>query len=110
MKPVTIGRSEFVKRLMKSGFKFTEACQAYSVLMSTLADAVSQGAYVSLGEVGALVPSVVPPKQVRMGFMKQKGGKTARIVREFFLDSRIKYKFRLYKAFVRNHQLNWPTR
>lgn len=109
MKKVTAGRAEFVKKLMKAGFKYVEACQAYESLMSTLADAVSQGAHICLGNVGALVPVVVPPRQVRMGFIMQKGGKAAKITREYFLDSRVKYKFRLYRGFVQNHQLNWPA-
>ncbi len=108
-KAVTVGRAEFVKRMMKAGFKYVDAGQAYEAMMSTLSDAVAQGAYVCLGEVGALVPTVVPPKQVRMGFVMKKGGKAEKITREYFLDSRLKYKFRLFKGFVQNHQLSWPT-
>jgi nucleoid DNA-binding protein len=109
-KAITVGRSDFVKQLMRrSGFKYVEACQAYETMISTLSDAITRGDYVCLGEIGALVPSIVPPKQVRMGFVMKKGGKTEKLTREFFLDSRLKYKFRLFKGFVKNHQLHWPV-
>lgn len=109
MKPITVGRAEFVRRLMRAGFKYAEACLAYETMVSTISDAVSQGAYICFGDIGALVPTIVPPKQVKMGFIKQKGGKTEKITREYFLDSRLKYKFRIFKGFTKNHQLHWPV-
>lgn len=109
-KPEVVGRALFVRRLMKDGFKYVDACRAYESLMSTLAYAVTNGAYISLGNVGSLTPVVIPPRPIRMGFVKVKGGGCEKQSREYFLDARVKYKFKIHKAFMQKHQLHWtPT-
>jgi len=105
-KPEVVGRAIFVRRLMKDGFKYVDACRAYESLMSTLAYAVTNGAYVSFGNVGSLTPVVIPPRPIKMGCVRVKGG-WIKQSREYFLDTRIKYKFKIFKAFLQKHQLNW---
>lgn len=102
-----IGRVDFVKGLMAAGFKYVDACNAYQVFMSTISDGIVSGQQICFGNVGALVPSLVPPRQVRMGFVCKPGGEVEKMTREFFLDSRLKYKFRLYKKFMAKQQLRW---
>jgi nucleoid DNA-binding protein len=103
------GRAEFIKKLVKAGFKYVDATRAYESFMSTIADGIASGSKVCLGNVGALEPTTVPPRQIRMGFSKGKGGKIQKIAREYFLDSRLKFKFRLYKGFVEKHHLDWTS-
>lgn len=107
-KPV-VGRNEFIKRLMKSGFTHDRAASAYAAMLSTIADGIVGGQAVYLGEIGSIVPTVCQPRKVNLGCRKQKGGKVVKINQEFFLDTRLRYKFRLFKKFQATHQLSWHS-
>jgi hypothetical protein len=107
-KPV-IGRREFIKGLMDAGFKFDQAVRAYDSFMSTISNGIVSGQAICLGNVGSVVPVVCPPKHVNMGCVTLPGGKRAKLKREFFLDTRLKYKFRLFKKFLERHQLDWRS-
>jgi nucleoid DNA-binding protein len=106
MKPSPITRLNFVHDMMEVGLSYDQSLKAYNAVMSTIANGVVNGQRVYLGNIGCLNPSVQPPRQVIMGF-DRKGGKVTRKQREFSLDSRLRYKFRLFKKFVETHELNW---
>jgi hypothetical protein len=107
-KPV-VGRRDFIRNLMKTGFHYDQSVRAYESMLSTIANGVVGGQSVYLGNVGAVVPVVCPPRHVNMGCMKKKGGEIVKLKREFFLDTRLKYKFRLFKKFLAEHQLDWHS-
>ena len=106
MKSESIVRLDFVRDLMSAGLSYDSATKAYSAVMSTIANGVVNGRKIYLGNVGCLNPHVQPPRQVRMGF-ERRGDKIAHKIREFSLDSRLRYKFKLFKQFTVTHELNW---
>jgi len=107
-KPV-VGRREFIKNLMKCGLTYDKAVSAYTTMLSTIADGIVSGQAIYLGDIASIVPTVCKPRKVNLGCRKQKGGKVVKIKQEFFLDTRLRYKFRLFKTFVSTHQLAWHS-
>ena len=103
--PVT--RYTFIRQMVDSGLTFENANLAYNSMLTTLSDGVVNGRKVYLGQVGVLKPTVMPPRSVKMGFAVTKGRKVVKEQREFYLDSRIKYTFRMFKKFARTHELKW---
>jgi hypothetical protein len=107
-KPV-VGRRDFIKRLMQGGLTYDKAVSAYTLMLSTIADGVVSGQAIYLGDIGSIVPTVCQPRKVNLGCRRQKGGKVVKIKQEFFLDTRLRYKFRLFKNFLATHQLAWHS-
>jgi hypothetical protein len=104
--PVT--RHVFVQNLVASGLTYDQAVRAYNSIMSTIADGVVTGRKVYIGQTGVLNPVVLPPRTVTMNIPATgPGGKVIRHQKEYFLDSRIKYSFRLFKKFAETHELKW---
>ena len=103
--PIT--RLGFVRNMVESGLTYDQATRAYNSIMSTIADGVVNGRRIYLGQVGVMNPTVLPPRQVKMGFAMTSGREIVRQQREFFLDSRVKYSFRMFKKFARTHELKW---
>ncbi len=102
-----VSRLNFIQNMVEAGLTYDQATRAYNSVMSTFADGVVTGRKIYLGQVGVLNPSVLPPRQVKMGFAVKKGREVIRQQREYFLDSRIKYSFRMFKKFARTHELKW---
>lgn len=107
MNDTPITRLNFIQGMVDSGLTYDQANRAYNSIMSTFADGVVNGRKIYLGQVGVLNPTVMPPRQVKMGFAVKKGREIVRQRREFFLDTRIKYSFRMFKKFARTHELKW---
>ena len=105
-KPV-VDRRSFIKGLMGSGLRYDQAVRSYDSVMSTIADGIVSGQAIYLGNIGTIKPELSPPRHVSMGFVRQKGGKVTKLKREYFLDSRLKYKFKTFKKFLATHQLDW---
>lgn len=107
----TVNRKDFIARLMQdTGLTYDEAIQVFECLISVIEDAVVNVETVRFGRVGALVPHVRPPREVQMGFRVGKGRQVTKVRRIYNLDSRIGFRFRLYRRFMETHQLNWfPT-
>jgi len=99
-------RVTFIKRMMQAGLTYDQALTAYNTLVGTIADGIVNGQKVYLGQVGVLNPTIQPPRTVKMGFERTAAG-VKNTKREYHLDTRIKYCFRLFKQFVRTHELNW---
>lgn len=106
MKSTPITRIDFIRGLMDAGLTYDHASRAYSSVMSTIANGIVNGQKVGLGSIGCLYPTVSPPRQVRMGFDRT-GGKVSLKTREFSLDSRLRFKFKLFKKFSETHELKW---
>jgi hypothetical protein len=102
-----ITRATFVRKYMEyCGMSYVEACRAYDCMVNTFQNAVLRGVRVNIGRVGAVQPVWVQPREVRMGFRRQKGG-IVKVHSRYFLDGRYRYKFRLFRQFIRNNELQW---
>ena len=106
MRTTPVTRIDFIRGLMDAGLPYDHAARAYSSVMSTIANGIVNGQKVGLGSIGCLYPTVAPARQVRMTFDRT-GGKITRRTREFSLDSRLRFKFRLFKKFSQTHELKW---
>jgi hypothetical protein len=108
-KKPAIDRRSFIKNLMSAGFPYGQSVTAYKSMLSTITDGIIGGQAIYLGEIGSLVPTVCLPRKVNLGCIKLKGGGVKKVKQEYFLDTRLKYKFRLFKKFVGSHQLDWHS-
>ena len=111
MKPEksTYDRRAFVNRFMKEGgLTYSDACRIYEVMCGVFNDGIVTGNRVTIGRVGALVPVWRPPRDIKMHFRVRKGRKVEKgIHRQYFMDGRYEYRFRLYKKFIETSQLRW---
>ena len=90
-----------------AGITYDDAARIYDCMVSAIEDAVVNGEVVRFGRVGAIVPVVRPPREVQMGFKLGKGRKVSLVRRIFNLDSRLVFKFRLYRKFTDTRTLHW---
>lgn len=104
--PPSITRVQFIERFVSSGLSYSQSGDAYDAMISMFEDAILQGRRINIGKIGALVPVRMEPKVVHMGF-KNEGGKVKKVKREYVLGRRIKFKFNLHRAFVKQRQLSW---
>lgn len=105
MSKLPITRLNFIQNMVASGLTFEQAIKAYNSVMSTIADGVVNTRKVYLGNIGVMNPTILPPRPVKMAFKKITGGSIVLQQREYFLDSRVKYSFRMFKKFARTHEL-----
>jgi hypothetical protein len=70
-------------------------------------DAVVAGAKVNFGHLGSMTPVWKNAKVVNMGFERAKGDTVNKRSRTYYLGRRIRYKFNIYKDFIKKHELNW---
>jgi hypothetical protein len=103
--PIT--RLIFIQNMVEGGLTYDQATRAYNSVMSTIADGVVNKRRIYLGQVGVMNPTVLPPRTIKMGCVMTKGRKVVKQQREFYLDSRVKYSFRMFKKFARTHELKW---
>lgn len=103
--PIT--RLTFIQGMVDAGLTYENAIRAYNSVMSTFADGIVNGRKIYLGQVGVLNPTVMQPRQVKMGFAVKKGREIVHQRREFYLDTRVKYSFKLFKKFATTHELKW---
>lgn len=107
MKSEPLTRAKFIAKFMHTlGCSYVEACNIYDCMVEQFKEAVVDGSKIYIGRVGALDPVWQEPKVVHMGF-KRVVGSVVREDREFVLGRRIRYRFRLFKRFIQQHQLNW---
>jgi hypothetical protein len=105
--PNTVGRNEFIRRWMQEcGITYDSACQLYRSMVSTFEEGVANGQKVTIGRLGALVPHLQNSRTAVMGFRRVTGG-VVRQRQEYFLDPRIRYKFKIYKEWINKSHLNW---
>jgi hypothetical protein len=105
----TIGRNEFIRKWMtECGVTYDVACQLYRTMVSTFEDGVANGQKVTIGRLGALVPHWQGSRTAVMGFRRVPGGVVPH-KQEYFLDPRIRYKFKIYKEWLAKSRLNWST-
>ena len=103
----TVGRNDFIRRWMEEcGVTYDAASQIYRTMVSTFEDGVANGEKITIGRLGALVPYWQGSRTATMGFRRVQGG-VLRQKQEYFLDPRIKYRFKLYREWINKSHLNW---
>lgn len=106
-RPNTVGRKEFIRRWMEEcGVTYDTACQLYRTMVVVFEDGIANGQKVTIGHLGALVPYWQGSRTAIMGFRRVQGG-VVRHKQEYFLDPRIRYKFKIFKAWLNKSHLNW---
>lgn len=89
------------------GMSYVEAGRAYEAMVSVIEDGIVQGHRIGIGKVGAIDPVWHGPRDVKMGFERQDGGKVVKSSRVFHLDGRYKFRFRLFRRFIESRNLRW---
>ena len=89
------------------GISYAMANQVYDTMVRVFEDGIVAGSVIRLGRLGAVVPVVRPPREIRMGFRVGKGRKITKTSRIYNLDSRLCFTFKLYEKFVETHSLHW---
>lgn len=103
-----VTRADFIKNLAKvPGMSYVQAGTAYDSFIKTIEDGICSGDKIQLSRVGAIVPVKLDPRPVSMGFRRGEGNTIEHVSRTYFLGTRIKYKFKLFKRFVESHTLDW---
>jgi hypothetical protein len=98
----SIPRAEFIRRFVAAGFEYADARRAYQVVVRTFEDAILTNSKLAIGRVGALVPVKRPPRVVKMGFERVKGGCKLRF-REFSYGETVRWKFKIFRTFAKRH-------
>lgn len=102
-----VKRADFIRNIVNNqGLTYAQASSAFDAVMKTLEDGICAGAKIQLGKIGAIVPVKLEPRPVQMHFKREKGTVVPQ-ERTYFLGSRIKFKFRLFKAFLQSKTLTW---
>ena len=103
-----VSRHDIIKNMMDNGLSYSQSSVAYNVFIESIASGAVNGQKIHLGQVGALTPHIHQPKTVKMSFSRESGGVVDRSTqREYHIDTRLTYKFKLFKKFLQTHQLNW---
>jgi len=103
----TVGRNGFIRRWMdECGVTYDVASQLYRTMVSTFEEGVASGQKITIGRLGALVPYWQGSRTAVMGFRRVQGG-LIKQKQEYFLDPRIKYRFKIYKEWINKSHLNW---
>lgn len=102
MSAQVVKRADFIRNIVNTqDLTYAQASAAFDAVMKTLEDGICDGSKIQLGKIGAIVPVKLDPRPVQMNFKREHGQRT------YFLGSRIKFKFRLFKAFLQSRTLNW---
>lgn len=103
-----VTRADFLRNLVQTqGLTYVQAAAAYDSFIKTIEDGICAGSKIQLSRVGAIAPVKYPPRIQQMGFKRLAGNEVEKVPRTYFLGSRIKYKFILFKSFVANKTLTW---
>jgi len=93
-----------------TNISYAQANLVYDSMTRIFEDAITTGATVRVGRVGAIVAVRRPPREIRMGFEVGKGRKVKKVTRIYNLDSRMSFSFRVYEKFIQSHSLHWFDR
>lgn len=104
----TVDRRNFVKRFMdECGVTYEVACRIYATMVSTFEDGVADGSKVTIGRLGALIPTWQDGREVTMHFRRVSGKGCIKARRTYNLDPRIRFRFKIYREWLRTRRLNW---
>jgi hypothetical protein len=103
----SVNRRDFVRRFMQDcGVTYDVAVLIYRAMVSTFEEGVSNGQKVTIGRLGALVPNWQAARAVTMGFRRTPKG-VVRQRQTDILDSRLRYRFKIYREWMNTRHLNW---
>ena len=103
----TVSRENFIQDLVRNcSFTYVQATAAYESFIKTLENGICSGTKVNFSRIGNLVPVKYPPREVSMGFTRR-GSSISKSNKTYYLGSRIKFKFNLYKKFQNSKKLDW---
>jgi nucleoid DNA-binding protein len=103
-----VTRADFLRNLVKTqGLTYVQAAAAYDSFIKTIEDGICAGSKIQLSRVGSITPVKYGPRVQQMGFRRISGNEVEKTPRTFYLGSRIKYKFILFKSFMANKTLAW---
>lgn len=106
-KKQTVDRKEFIRRWMtECGVTYDVACQIYRTMVSTFEEGVANGDKITIGRLAALIPKWQDSRTVVMGCRRVPGG-VVKQKQEFILDPRIRYKFKIFKAWLNSRNIRW---
>lgn len=97
-----VTRSDFIERFHGHGLTYRKATEIYEEVVDLIGCAVLSRQHVEFGKVGKIVPTVASAKTVSMNFRNRR--------RQIMLGQRIRFKFKVHKAFLENHPLDWFPR
>lgn len=104
----SINKPEFAARIQRElSVSLEVAEKLYDSMVHVFEDAVVTGSKVKIGHVGVIVPKRRPPREIRMGFEVAKGHRIKKVTRIYNLDSRLDFRFRIYRAFINSRSLQW---
>ena len=99
-KTETVDRKEFIRRYMvECNLSYDAASKVYACMVRTFEDGIINCRKVTIGKLGSLTPQWSPPRTVVMSVGSTK--------KTYNMDGRYKYKFVVYKKWIKNHLLNW---
>ena len=105
MRPA-VSRRIFISKFMEScGLTYEQASSVYVTMCDVLEDAIVAEHKIGFGRVGAITPYRRAAQVVTMGCLQLPGRKTEKVRRQFFLDARTQWKFKLYRKFEKRRQL-----
>lgn len=96
-KPVT--RTDFIFSFHQCGMTYRQATDVYLAMVDVIGTAILSGSPVEFGRVGKIVPVEVNAKPVSMNFPNRRV--------QIMLGRRLKFKFKVHKAFTDKRQLSW---
>ena len=105
----TVTRAELIRKLVYDcNLSYPQATQVYECLISVFEDVICSGKRLNIGQVCAIVPVWREPREIKMGFKKEKGGVVKKVNRTFYIDGRLAFKVVVHKKFFSEHQIRWP--
>jgi len=97
-----VTRNDFIRRFHHCGLTYRQATEIYDQVIDLVGVAVLNRQQVEFGKVGKIVPIVAPSKTVSMNFPNRR--------RQIILGQRIRFKFKVHRAFLENHPIDWWPR
>lgn len=103
--PKLVRREDFVRHFQRDAdLTYLQAERAYGALMRLFESSLAQRASIRLARVGTLAPVRLKARKVVCGF-KWVNGQRVPARREFWLDERTGYVFRVHRAFANSQDL-----
>lgn len=95
----SVTRNDFIQRFRRCGLSYRKATDIYESMVDVVGTAVLSKQGVEFGKVGKISPVVANAKTVSMNFPNRQ--------RQIMLGRRVKFKFKVHRAFMDKHVDDW---
>lgn len=95
----SITRNDFIRQFHRCGMTYRQATEVYDTMVDLVGTAILNRQQVEFGKVGKIAPIVANAKTVSMNFPNRQ--------RQIMLGRRIRFKFKVHKAFIMRHPIDW---